>query len=206
MPGAMRVPERLFLAGLLSAVAFGLLASCDIGQTGGGGQAIRQSIAVPGWGGQKIHGVCVEGAATFEGQPANEEAVRMLGEGLKRWGITKVRPGGACDATMRMEFTGTANSATYTGGRVLYTGFTISGQKTLSAPNLPTLTHPFTSSEIPPVGVAGGPTTPQAALPTVVDAHYDDCLPPGSDHEDGCHAMANFFGPFKGQPAPIKGA
>jgi hypothetical protein len=66
------------------------------------------------------------------------------------YGLTPVAAGGQCDATLRVEFSGTALSDVYGSARQqLYVGYDVNGQVTLSAPNQPTLSHPFAAHHDP---------------------------------------------------------
>jgi hypothetical protein len=187
----MKTPQRNAVAGLLVAVAVGVVTSCTPG-TGRGEQTTRP---VDAWGGLKVDKVCVEVAATFEGEQVNRQAANTVDNGLDDWGLAKTRPGRACDAMVRMEYAGTAVSAMYTTHpEPLYTGYDISGQVTLAAPNQPTLTYPFTV-----IGSSSGsvdcsnepcPVTPKGAK-DLPDGGYDSDLYVNSVKP----AFEQFFGP-----------
>lgn len=94
--------------------------------------------------------MCAETASTFEGRPANKEALSAIDYGLKKWHLRKQRPGRPCDATLRVEFNGSAIPGNYERAGTLYAGWTFLGQVTLAATNQPTLSHKITTTKVAP--------------------------------------------------------
>lgn len=112
---------------------------------------------VAGWASPGIRTLCVETNATFADAPLSRDQVlgaANLGGpspfGLKQRKITLVAPGQPCDATLTIAFTGSALSSNYVGAGTLYTGATMSGTLTLSAPGQPNLVVPMNHREDTP--------------------------------------------------------
>ena len=112
---------------------------------------------VAGWASPGIRTLCVETNATFADAPLSREqvlgAVNLSGQspgGLRLRKITLAAPGQPCDATLTIAFTGSALSGNYAGAGTLYTGATMNGTLTLSAPGQPNLVVPMSHREDTP--------------------------------------------------------
>ena len=87
---------------------------------------------VVGWSSAGIHTICVETSATFEGEPRSAKNVADVMDlsYAEIYDIKLVAAARPCDATLRIEFLGTALSAEYQKSGLLYSGFDVRGQAT----------------------------------------------------------------------------
>jgi hypothetical protein len=148
--------------------------------------------------------VCVESAATFHGESADAEALKKLNDGVaeytKEFGApVKASAGQPCNATLRIEFTGNGISATYMGLGERWDGYDLSGQVTLTAPDQPTLTYPFTKHQTPPTETIYVPGNPAETKPETPKDALESALDMGTFFQDDDPvyvAMKQFFGPL----------